>query len=763
MAQHEALRQLHRYRLAVSLALLLVTLYFILYSWFVVPPHGLFLGWKPDTQLSVLRVVEPEYAPYVQEGDRVLTIDGQPVRRGEALFSQPWPSSFSYTLMRNGEILEREVPVIANSGVTPLWKLSQSILALAFWGIGLLTVLFARPGQHPALIAGFSFELIGAGLVSSAPAQFGAPGAWIVGNSLIFLFPTIVLFLAFFPRSEPLSGRASRFLYTVFLTSTLLALVAAVEVLFLFPESSIQERTGVSLADILALFSALATIAALTILVVRTARARSRSYARQQLSILLFFFALALVPLLFLAMLPVQEYVFVPYPLLFSLFLLAPAAYFFVLHRHGLLTLDALFSRLITSLVLTIAGVMIYATAAFLLQRVFAVDFQGFGQSGLLFVLIGGIVAAQKPVLAGVDLLLYGREVLDDQLLRELTTQLSASPEAATVDALLAEIADRLQLQQAAVLAKRQCRYTLLASTADMGCFEVAENQAPQQTILRVREAPLLATLPEWVELAIPITVHEEPLGMLLLSRPAAGYFNARQVTRLTEIADLLAFGLLVISLVAATQALSQRMLYEKELQRQQIATEIHNEPLHTLTLVTAKLREYGADGELREAVEAIRQVSRDLRRIITGLQPPALTKSVEWMVREVMRDFAENNPELRTRLDIQVDNKEPLSQRQTSAVFYVLTEALNNVIRHAGAGRVQVQLVYVADSLTLDILDDGVGGRNVVELSLHDLLRKQHLGLVDMHRWASLAEGQLEVTGGEQGGTSVRLVLPIV
>lgn len=763
MVQHEGLKQLHRYRLVVSLGLLLVTLYFILYGWFVVPPHGLFLGWKPDTELSVIRVVEPEYAPYVEEGDRVLAVDGQPVRRGEALFSWPWPAGYTYTLLRDGEVLEREVPVIANSGVTLLWKLSQSILALAFWGIGLLTVLFARQGQHPALIAGLSFELIGAGLVSSAPAQFGAPGAWIVGNSLIFLFPTIMLFLAFFPRSEPLSGWARRFLYAVFLGSVLLGLVSVVEVLFLFPESSIQERIGIGLADVLAAFSALGTIAALAILVLRAARAQSRPYERQQLNILLFFFALALVPLLFLVMLPVREYVFVPYPLLFSLLLLVPAAYFFVLHRHGLLTLDALFGRLITVAVLVVAGIMIYATGAFLLQRVFAVDFQSFEQGGLLFVLIGGIVAAQKPVQIGVDLLLYGREALDDQLLRELTTRLSANPEAATVDALLAEIADRLQLQQVAVLAKDSCRYTPLAGTYRPGSLTVAEREAPRQAALRAQEPARLSAFPDWVELVIPIATREEMLGLFLLSRPGAGFFHARQVARLAEVADVLAFGLLVINLVTATQQLSQRMLYEKELQRQQIATEIHNEPLHTLTLVAAKLRARPTDEEVREAVEAIRQVTRDLRQIITGLQPPALTKSVEWMVREVMRAFAESHPELTVRTDIHVDNEEPLSQLRNNAVYYVLTEALNNVIRHAEAERVQVQLVYTAEGLTLAIHDDGISGQNVAGLSLHDLLRKQHLGLADMHRWASLAEGQLEVTRGEQGGTSVRLALPAV
>lgn len=757
----EGVRQLHRYRLALSTVLLLVTLYFILYSWLVVPPAGLFLGWKPETTLAVTDVVEAEYAPYVQKGDQILAIDGRQVRRGEALFSRPWPPSYTFTIARGEQILDQETPVIGASSITPLWKLSQTILALAFWIIGFLTVLFVRQEQTPALISGLGFQLIGSGLVSSAPTQFGAPGAWIVGHSLIFLFPVIVLFLAFFPRTVPLSLSARRLLWLALSTTALLATAAAFEAMFLFPDSSIQHLVGIRTSDILATYSALATAVALSVLAARLVRAPQRSYERQQLGILLFFFSLAVVPLFLVVMLPLRDFVFVPYPLLFSLLLLLPAAYFFVLHRHGLLVLEPVFSRLITITVLVLAAAMTYATGSFLLHRVLGVDLDGIEQGGFLFFLFASVVAGQKPVQSGVELLLYGRDRLDHSVVQEFMSALAADPEPATLERILAELAARLNVSKAALLTRDNHCYGLLAGTGEVVSFEIPDTKAPVVVTLRTEAAHRLEALPRWVELAIPLAANDELLGLFLLSQPLAGHFNGREVQRLVEAAQVLAFGLRVITLVAVIQQMSQQMLYGVELQRQQIATEIHNEPLHTLTLAAARLRAY-EDDSVREVVEELRNVTTDLRRIIAGLRPPALTKSVDWMTREVVRAFAEAHPELKVTEEICLQNEEPVPDACKNAVYFILTEALNNVLRHAQARQVIVSLVSTLGELLLEIRDDGIGSHAVAGMSVNELLRQHHFGFADMHWWARLAGGQLMVSEGESTGTTVRAALPL-
>jgi signal transduction histidine kinase len=478
------------------------------------------------------------------------------------------------------------------------------------------------------------------------------------------------------------------------------------------------------------------------------------------LTILFSFFILAALPLLILVILPTGSAFFVPYPFVYSLFLFAPAGYFFVLHRHGYLVLDAVFGRIITIAMLLLAVGLAYAVGVFLLDEIFHIDFTGAWQGGLVLVLFGIAVVGQKPVQTIVDVLLYGREPLSSESLREAKSRLYANPEPATVADVISQIATHLKVQQVAVMVKHGELYRLLAGNVSDSV--VTDSQHLQDVCLRNSDSGWLDDLPTWVELSIPITARNEMLGLFFLSRPMNDYFNAQQVTTLLDVADILAFGLLVISLVESMQTLSREALYEKELQRHRIATEIHNEPLHTLTLATLKLQQEDSNEVIQEAANAIRQVTKDLRRIISGLRPPALKESVEWMTLQVVREFEEAQDDIYIDLHLDIRSDVRASEPTKYAYYYVLIEALNNVSRHAEASEVRVTLYYGEDSLTLEVKDNGVGS-DVATLPLTELLRGHHVGIADMYKWASVGGGRLEIGANEPGGTTVRLVLPLI
>jgi len=709
----------------------------------------------------VLQVVEEEYRQYVSPGDIVLEVDDRPVRRGDAVFFPPIKPSYTFSILRGEEIVTQEVVIAAENPVTQVWKLSLTVLALAFWSIGFLIVFFSRQDHPPPLYAGLSFQLIAAGIISPGPSQMGAPGGWIVGQVLIFSFPLIMLYLSFLPRYSPLPPAVSKLLLWSGSFLAILATLAAIEVLFLYPNSSFQTLTGVSTANVLTVLTGLSIVAALAILLTRLRRAVKGSYERQQLTILSFFLAMAVLPLFALVVLPVGRYIFVPYPFVFSLFLLAPAGYFFVLHRHGYLVLDSVFSRIAAVVMLVLAVMMAYATGAFLWQEIFQVELGDIEQGGFLLVLLGIAIAGQRHVQTLIDLLLYGRDQLSRDSVRTLTSSISANPEPATVAEVAAQISDRLRVKHVVVLVKGGHQFSLLAASEEEGMLTQVDDERLHTLQLRAGSSEGLANTPEWVELSIPIAVRGEILGLFWLSRPVNGYFNARQIAVLRDVADILAFGLQVISLVEVTQTLSRQMLYEKELQRQKLATEIHNEPLQTLAVVIRQLRDDASNETIHEAAQAIRQVTKDLRRIITGLRPPALTKSLEWMVRHVVRDFEERHATLDVQLEYRIETENRLPEPGQCAVYYVLTEALNNVSRHAQATLVQVRLDCTEQALTLAICDDGVGGMDDSQQSYFELLRRGHFGLADMHRWALTGGGELQVGPNFPNGTVIRLSLP--
>jgi signal transduction histidine kinase len=87
-----------------------------------------------------------------------------------------------------------------------------------------------------------------------------------------------------------------------------------------------------------------------------------------------------------------------------------------------------------------------------------------------------------------------------------------------------------------------------------------------------------------------------------------------------------------------------------------------------------------------------------------------------------------------------------------------VLTEALANVQRHAGASTVEVRLEIEGDRLTLAIEDDGVG------FSVGDVggPGDGHFGLTLMRERARGAGGRLTVRSAAGQGTGVALQVPV-
>ena len=99
------------------------------------------------------------------------------------------------------------------------------------------------------------------------------------------------------------------------------------------------------------------------------------------------------------------------------------------------------------------------------------------------------------------------------------------------------------------------------------------------------------------------------------------------------------------------------------------------------------------------------------------------------------------------------------LSAESRRTLLLVLKEALANVLRHAGAGRVRVRLAVDSSTVRLEIEDDGRGlppGPPPAPGSGHD-------GLRNMHARAAAAGGTLTVDAAPTGGTRITLRVPVV
>jgi two-component system sensor histidine kinase UhpB len=93
------------------------------------------------------------------------------------------------------------------------------------------------------------------------------------------------------------------------------------------------------------------------------------------------------------------------------------------------------------------------------------------------------------------------------------------------------------------------------------------------------------------------------------------------------------------------------------------------------------------------------------------------------------------------------------LSDDVELALYRVAQESLTNVVRHAQASRVLVELEPGAGSVVLRVVDDGRG--------LDETEVNGHGGLRGMRERAVLVGGALAVKGGRNGGVEVRLEVP--
>ena len=212
-------------------------------------------------------------------------------------------------------------------------------------------------------------------------------------------------------------------------------------------------------------------------------------------------------------------------------------------------------------------------------------------------------------------------------------------------------------------------------------------------------------------------------------------------------------------------RALAARLETIREEERTRIARELHDELGQTLTALKLDLAwlqhrlSRHAHGELVDRCDGLLgrldEVMVSVRRIITELRPSVLDQlgladAIEWQAH----DFAERTG-LALDLDINTGMASP-PVAMASAVFRMLQEALTNVSRHANATHVRVALRIGADSLLLEVADDGRGITQREQRGSHSL------GLLGLRERAIAWGGMLSVTGSPSAGTTVSLQLPM-
>jgi two-component system NarL family sensor kinase len=236
-----------------------------------------------------------------------------------------------------------------------------------------------------------------------------------------------------------------------------------------------------------------------------------------------------------------------------------------------------------------------------------------------------------------------------------------------------------------------------------------------------------------------------------------------------------LAGGLLMVALLLAsylyiyrqrilsTRRQEQAVRDTEENERLRIAKDIHDDlgsglsKIKFLTeLVSAKA---GANPELKSSITSISETAGflvgNMRDLIWALNPENTTlDSLVARIREYSSDYLNDFP-----IELKISSPDNIPAREIAKeahrnIFFIVKECLNNIVKHANANLVTLNLEISSTELSVCICDNGQG--------LPDHVSEKGRGLKNIRQRAAFIHSTADISRLATGGTKVCLVSPL-
>ena len=197
-----------------------------------------------------------------------------------------------------------------------------------------------------------------------------------------------------------------------------------------------------------------------------------------------------------------------------------------------------------------------------------------------------------------------------------------------------------------------------------------------------------------------------------------------------------------------------------QEAERKRISEGLHNGVAQLLYAAKLKLDQISWDKDPARLAEYKKQVDHFLveaisetRRISHELMPGILGEmGLEAALEDIGRNFSD------ARLDLQCQVyplDQPLEKHLQLAIYRIVQELANNIVKHAGATKASIQLRQQQGYLALLAEDNGVGFDPRAE-------HPQGIGLKTIRDRVSLLQGTMEIDSRPDKGTLISIYLPL-
>jgi signal transduction histidine kinase len=207
---------------------------------------------------------------------------------------------------------------------------------------------------------------------------------------------------------------------------------------------------------------------------------------------------------------------------------------------------------------------------------------------------------------------------------------------------------------------------------------------------------------------------------------------------------------------------LSGHLLRAQEEERKRISRELHDETGQALMVIRLYLGmleqavpQRMPRTKIRETVAVVDRTIEGIRRIIGKLSPLVLQElGLVAAIRKEAKDMFRNTG-VKARVNV-ADNVGRLDAETETALYRIVQEALHNVVKHAQAHTVNIQLTRENDIVKLSVEDDGVGMQAKSSNS-----RGHSFGLAGIKERVKSMKGTARVQSAKGKGTRLEVSVP--
>lgn len=267
----------------------------------------------------------------------------------------------------------------------------------------------------------------------------------------------------------------------------------------------------------------------------------------------------------------------------------------------------------------------------------------------------------------------------------------------------------------------------------------------------------------------VPMITDDKVIGTLGVSRITTDKpYDQNDLKFLQMLASQVSVGVQNTKLYAELQInrnrlreLTKQIVYAQENERKRIARELHDEIGQALTVLKIQLERLNAvsyvpsiDSEILKLIELTSLTMESVHSLAENLRPPELDAvGLILTLQGLCEDLAK-----KTQLKIEYSGHYfgQLDDATEITLYRILQEALTNIIRHAQAQHVDVELYVEEGQVILIVQDDGVG------LQQNRTTNTDKLGLIGMKERVDQLNGTMHIESEYTQFTRLTVRLPI-